>query len=48
MKDVERLMIFQALKYYDGNRTHAALSLGISLRTIREKIKRYREQGYEV
>ncbi len=48
MDEVERNVIVAALKYYRGNRTQAANSLGLSLRTIVTKIKLYREAGITV
>lgn len=45
LKDVERQMILQALQKTDDNRTHAAKMLGISVRTLRNKLNEYREQG---
>lgn len=44
LKEMERKMIFQALGKTDGNRTHAADILGISVRTLRNKLNEYREQ----
>ena len=41
MKDVERQMIYSALEEAGGNKTHAARKLGISSRTIRNKLKEY-------
>ncbi len=38
LRDVEDLMIQQALRITDGNRTQAAKLLGISLRTLRRKL----------
>jgi two-component system response regulator FlrC len=29
----------------NGNRTHAAKRLGISIRTLRNKLREYRQQG---
>ncbi len=46
--ELEREAIVQALQRNDGNRTHAAKMLGISLRTMRNKLARYREDGIEV
>lgn len=45
LKDVERQMILQALRKTDDNRTHAAKMLGISVRTLRNKLHEYRQQG---
>ena len=42
---VEREMILAALDACDGNQQQAADRLGISDRTIRNKLKRYREEG---
>jgi len=39
-------MIMQALQKTDDNRTHAAKMLGISVRTLRNKLQEYREQGH--
>lgn len=41
IKDAEREMIIDALKKTKGNRTHAAKILGISVRTLRNKINEY-------
>ena len=45
LKDIERQMILQALQKTDDNRTHAARMLGISVRTLRNKLHEYRNQG---
>jgi two-component system response regulator FlrC len=45
LKEVERQMIFHTLKRFDGNRTHAAQLLGISVRTLRNKLNEYRDQS---
>jgi two-component system response regulator FlrC len=42
---LERLAIETALRQARGNRTHAARLLGISLRTLRNKLRALREQG---
>jgi two-component system response regulator FlrC len=39
--DLERDAIEAALKFYAGNRTRAAEALGIGVRTLYDKIKRY-------
>jgi len=41
--DVEKIMIEKALSTFDGNRTRAAEILGISVRTLRNKLAEYRE-----
>ncbi len=45
LREVERQMIRQALQQTDNNRTHAAKILGISVRTLRNKLNEYRNQG---
>ncbi len=46
--DVERDLILDTLTHCLGNRTHAANILGISIRTLRNKLKLYSEQGVPV
>lgn len=46
--DVERDLILETLNHCLGNRTHAANILGISIRTLRNKLKQYSEQGLRV
>jgi DNA-binding NtrC family response regulator len=41
IRQVERLHLESTLALTDGNRTHAAEMLGISLRTLRNKIREY-------
>jgi len=48
LREVERQMIRQALQQTDNNRTHAAKMLGISVRTLRNKLNEYRSQGLEL
>lgn len=43
--EVEQDLILQTLDHCLGNRTHAANILGISIRTLRNKLKEYGEQG---
>ncbi|MBU0483877.1 MAG: sigma-54 dependent transcriptional regulator [Proteobacteria bacterium] len=45
LREVERQMILQALNKTDNNRTHAAKILGVSVRTLRNKLHEYRNQG---
>lgn len=46
--DVEKNLIINTLKHTLGNRTHAANILGISIRTLRNKLKQYMEEGESV
>jgi two-component system, response regulator FlrC len=46
--EVERDLILETLKHCLGNRTHAAKTLGVSLRTIRNKINEYAAAGVSV
>ena len=45
---VEQNLILQTLDHCLGNRTHAANILGISIRTLRNKLKQYTEEGVAV
>jgi two-component system response regulator FlrC len=45
---VERDLIIDTLQHCLGNRTHAATILGISIRTLRNKLKQYNEEGVPV
>jgi len=45
LNDIERNVILEALKYHHGNRTHTAKALGISIRTLRNKLAEYRMIG---
>ena len=46
--DVERDMIINTLEHCLGNRTHAANILGISIRTLRNKLNAYKDDGVDV
>lgn len=46
--DVERDLILDTLDHCLGNRTHAARILGISIRTLRNKLNLYTKEGVEV
>jgi two-component system response regulator FlrC len=45
LSDMEREMVKRALAKTQGNRTHAAKLLGISVRTLRNKLSEYRKMG---
>ncbi len=46
--EVEQQLILQTLNHCLGNRTHAATILGISIRTLRNKLKQYSTEGANV
>jgi two-component system response regulator FlrC len=46
--EVERDLIIETLQHCLGNRTHAANILGISIRTLRNKLKQYSGEGVPV
>ncbi len=46
--DVERDLIIGTVKHCLGNRTHAATILGISIRTLRNKLRQYTAEGVPV
>ena len=44
LEEVEKRVIFETLSRNDGNRTRTAEKLGISLRTLRNKLKSFKEE----
>ena len=46
--EVERELVLQTLCRCDGNRTRAARVLGVSVRTLRNKIRQYIADGIDV
>jgi two-component system response regulator FlrC len=48
VSDVERDLILDTLDHCLGNRTHAANILGISIRTLRNKLKEYSDSGLSI
>jgi two-component system, NtrC family, response regulator AtoC len=45
LKEMEEKMIFKTLDRTEGNRTHAAKILGISVRTLRNKLNEYKAKN---
>ncbi len=45
LREMEQQMIFKTLDQTEGNRTHAAKILGISVRTLRNKLNEYKEKN---
>lgn len=46
--EVERSLILATLRQTEGNRTHAAHLLGISIRTMRNKLREYAQNGMTI
>lgn len=46
--EVERELVLQTLARCNGNRTRAARLLGLSVRTLRNKIRLYAAEGIDV
>jgi two-component system response regulator FlrC len=44
LREAEKVLIDRALNHTEGNRTHAAKILGISVRTLRNKLNEYKAQ----
>lgn len=44
LEEIEREKILAALEHFDGNRTRAASALGIGLRTLGVKLKKWKEE----
>jgi DNA-binding NtrC family response regulator len=48
IKDVERDLVLETLANTDGNRTESARLLGVSVRTLRNRIAEYAADGIDV
>ena len=48
LEKMETTFILETLKQHAGNRTHTARTLGISIRTLRNKINEYSSLGIKV
>ena len=46
--EMEKRLILRTLKQTDNNRTKAAKILGVSVRTIRNKLNQYKEEGISI
>ena len=46
--EIERELVLQTLASCNGNRTHAARVLGVSVRTLRNRIRLYTARGIDV
>jgi DNA-binding NtrC family response regulator len=44
LREAEKMLIMRALDQTEGNRTHAAKVLGISVRTLRNKLNEYKAE----
>ena len=47
LRDIEKEVILKTLSAHDGNRTKTAEALDITSRTIRNKLREYRDEGQE-
>ena len=45
LENVEKRVILTALQFYQGNKTATAQALGIGLRTLYDKLDRYKANG---
>lgn len=48
LEDLEREVILAALYHNHSDRTKTADELGIAIRTLRNKINKYRKQGIQI
>ncbi len=48
LPDLERFWLLSTLSAVEGNRTRCAMQMGVALRTVRNKLNEYRDQGYSI
>jgi two-component system response regulator FlrC len=48
LTDVRRKIILETLRKFDGNRTRTAEALGVSVRTVRNRLNEYQDKGYPI
>ena len=48
VSDVERYLVLETLAHTHGNRTVSARLLGVSVRTLRNKIAEYSAEGHDI
>ncbi|MCH9844968.1 MAG: sigma-54 dependent transcriptional regulator [Alphaproteobacteria bacterium] len=48
LADVEREAILQTLEHCEGDKSHAAIILGVSIRTLQQKLQQYLDEGVSV
>jgi len=48
VEEIEQELVLQTLVRCNGNRTHASRILGLSIRTLRNKIRLYAARGIDV
>lgn len=48
LPELERFWLLSTLSALDGNRTRTAEQLGVALRTVRNKLRAYRKEGFEI
>lgn len=48
LEDVARTHFINTLRYNNWNRTYSANALGVSLKTVKNKIAKYRAEGFEI
>lgn len=47
LKDIEKKVIEKSMTHFEGNKLKVAVSLGVSLRTIDNKLSLYKSQSNE-